>query len=186
MAALVDEIEIRPAELERDAPSIRALDTSFATEVIFEVQSDARGFRLVERPVDPPLLKSFPLEHVDGSQEWQNVWLAFDRGEAVGVVATQNDGWNRRAKVWHLYVNPEHRRRGIARRLLETALAAAREAGARTAWLETSNLNVPGVRAYERLGFRLCGLDTSLYDGTPAEREVALFLCRSLVDRDRS
>jgi ribosomal protein S18 acetylase RimI-like enzyme len=50
------------------------------------------------------------------------------------------------------------------------------------AWLETSNVNLPAVRAYERLGFRLCGLDTSLYEGTPAEGEVALFLCRLLPD----
>ena len=46
--------------------------------------------------------------------------------------------------------------------------------------METSNLNLPGVRAYERLGFQVCGLDTSLYDGTPSEGEVALFLSRSL------
>ena len=45
----------------------------------------------------------------------------------------------------------------------------------------TTNLNLPGVQAYERLGFHLCGLDTSLYDATPSEGEVALFLCRSLI-----
>jgi ribosomal protein S18 acetylase RimI-like enzyme len=78
-------------------------------------------------------------------------------------------------------VDAARRRRGIGRQLLETALAPAREAGARTAWVETSNLNLPGVRAYERLGFQLCGLDTSLYVGTAAEGEVALFLSRTLV-----
>jgi ribosomal protein S18 acetylase RimI-like enzyme len=83
-------------------------------------------------------------------------------------------------------VSPGHRGRGIGRRLVDRALAAAREAGAPTAWLETTNLNLPGVRAYERLGFRLCGLGTSLYDATLAEGEVALFLCRSLIDDARS
>jgi ribosomal protein S18 acetylase RimI-like enzyme len=95
-------------------------------------------------------------------------------------VATRYEAWNRRVVIWHLYVSGEYRRRGVGGRLLETALAAAREAGARTAWLETSNLNVPAVRAYERLGFVLCGLDTTLYDGTPAEGEVALFFSRRL------
>jgi hypothetical protein len=28
------------------------------------------------------------------------------------------------------------------------------------------------------LGFRLCGLDVTLYDGTPAEGEFALFFSR--------
>jgi ribosomal protein S18 acetylase RimI-like enzyme len=95
-------------------------------------------------------------------------------------VATEHDSWNSRVVIWHLYVDASRRRRGIGRRLLETALAAAVEAGMRVAWLETSNLNVPGVRAYERLGFEICGLDTTLYTGTPAEGEIALFLARPL------
>jgi ribosomal protein S18 acetylase RimI-like enzyme len=174
---------IRKAEVERDAALIKSVDTSFKTDVIFEVQSDGSGFRLVERAVEPTVVKSFPLDDI-GGREWESTWLALDGGRAVGVVATQYESWNRRAIIWHLYVNPSHRRRGIARRLVETALRAAREAGARTAWLETSNLNLPGARAYGRLGFRLCGLDTSLYDGTPAQGEVALFLCRSLTEDD--
>jgi hypothetical protein len=36
-----------------------------------------------------------------------------------------------------------------------------------------------GPPAYERLGFHLCGLDTSLYDATASQGEVALFLSRS-------
>jgi ribosomal protein S18 acetylase RimI-like enzyme len=174
------EIEIRRAELERDAALIMSIDTSFETDAIFDVRGDGTGFRLVETSVEPPLVKSFQLD-LESRDEWESAWLAFDGGCAVGVVATQHDAWNRRAIVRHLYVSPGHRRRGIGRRLLEKALAAAREAGARTVWLETSNLNLPAVRAYERLGFRLCGLDTSLYDGTAAEGEVALFLCRPLL-----
>jgi len=108
------------------------------------------------------------------------VWLALDGDQVVGVIATQHVPWNRRVIIWHLYVSGRYRRQGIAKRLLETALCAAREAGARTAWLETSNLNVPAIRAYECLGFELCGLDTSLYDATPSEGEVALFFARRL------
>ncbi|QTR01699.1 GNAT family N-acetyltransferase, partial [Saccharothrix algeriensis] len=60
------------------------------------------------------------------------------------------------------------------------ALDHGRSRGARTAWLETSNVNVPAVRAYLRMGFTLCGLDTTLYRGTPAEGEIALYLARNL------
>jgi GNAT superfamily N-acetyltransferase len=175
------EIEIRPADLERDAALIRWVDTSFETGAVFQVQSDGIGFRFVETRADPPIVKTLPLGEPFTGRDWESTWLALEGGRrAVGVVATEYQEWNRRAVIWHLYVSPSHRRLGIGGRLLETALQAAREAGARTAWLETSNVNVPAVRAYERLGFRLCGLDTSLYDGTPAEGEVALFLCRSL------
>jgi ribosomal protein S18 acetylase RimI-like enzyme len=174
------EIETRPADLERDAELIRAVDRSFETDVIYEVQSDGGGFRLVERAVHPPVVRTLPLKEPFEDHGWESAWLALEGGRAVGVVATRYEAWNRRVVIWHLYVSGEYRRRGVGGRLLETALAAAREAGARTAWLETSNLNVPAVRAYERLGFVLCGLDTTLYDGTPAEGEVALFFSRRL------
>ena len=174
-------VEIRRAEVERDSQLIRRIDTSFETATIFEVQRAARGFRLVEQAAAPPVVKRFPLDDLSSTtHEWEQSWLALDREQPVGVVATQHDGWNKRVVVWHLYVDAGYRRRGIGRCLLETALDAGREAGMRTAWLETSNLNVPGVRAYERLGFELCGLDTSLYVGTAAEGEVSLFLCRGL------
>src|SRR2546423_397550 len=109
MAGRVDEIEIRPADVERDAALIRSLDTSFETGVIFDVQTDGSGFRLVEKPVDPPVAKSFPLDDVGGGREWESAWLALDRGQAVGVVATQYEGWNRRAIIWHLYVTADQR-----------------------------------------------------------------------------
>jgi ribosomal protein S18 acetylase RimI-like enzyme len=179
VAARGGEIEIRPADPERDAALIRSVDTSFETDAIFEVQ-EPTGFRLVELPVDPPVVKTLPLTEPFGGRDWERAWLALDGGRAVGVVSTGFEAWNRRVVIWHLYVSPGERRRGIGRRLMETALAAAREAGARNAWLETSNFNVPAARAYERLGFHLCGLDTSLYEGTPAEGEVALFFCRRL------
>jgi ribosomal protein S18 acetylase RimI-like enzyme len=175
----VEAIEIRPAEVKRDADLLRSVDTSFETASILEVRRDGRGFRLIEKAVEPPLRKTFDLGSFK-QNEWERVWLAFDGGRAVGLVATQHESWNNRVVVWHLYVSGSHRGRGFGRRLLETALIAACEAGARTAWLETSNLNLPAVRAYEQLGFELCGLDTSLYAGTPAEGEVALFLSRSL------
>ncbi|MGC8488463.1 MAG: hypothetical protein ACP5QO_09645 [Clostridia bacterium] len=49
-------------------------------------------------------------------------------------------------------------------------------------WLEVSNLNVPAINAYEALGFTVVGLDTSLYRGTRARGEVALFMARDLSD----
>jgi ribosomal protein S18 acetylase RimI-like enzyme len=119
---------------------------------------------------------------VEATHEWEQVWPALDRRQAVGVAATQYEAWNGRVIVRHLYVSSSHRRRGIGRRLLNIALSAARETGARTARLEASNVNLPAMRAYERLGFgfKLCGLDTSLYHATPSEGEIALFLCRPL------
>ena len=35
--------------------------------------------------------------------------------------------------------------------------------------METSNVNAPGLAAYERLGFTLSGVDLTLYEGTAAK-----------------
>jgi ribosomal protein S18 acetylase RimI-like enzyme len=183
VSELIRESEIRAADIERDADLIKRIDTSFESRTVFEVRREARCFQLVERAAEPPVAKTFPLaldDVAEAAHQWEQTWLALDSGQPVGVVATQTERWNRRVIVWHFYVNPSHRGHGIGRRLLEVALDAAREAGALTAWLETSSLNVPGIRAYERFGFELCGLDTSLYEGTEAAGEVAVFLSRSL------
>ena len=70
------------------------------------------------------------------------------------------------------------RRRGVARALLQAVDVHAVASGARNVWLETSSLNAPGVVAYRSLGFSLSGIDLTLYDGTAAEGEVALFFSR--------
>jgi ribosomal protein S18 acetylase RimI-like enzyme len=83
--------------------------------------------------------------------------------------------------LWHLYVDRGARGKGVARRLVEAIQVQAERAGALHIWLETSNLNVPGVKAYGQLGFHVSGLDATLYDGTSAQGEFALFMSRRVV-----
>lgn len=52
----------------------------------------------------------------------------------------------------------------------------ARERGAGHIWLEVTNINAPAIHAYRRMGFTFCGLDTTLYDGTPSQGEQALYM----------
>lgn len=173
------QIEIRLGDISRDADLVTRIDTSFETDSIIEVERSLHGFDLVERRLKTPVTKTFPLDVDDLAEtahEWERMWLALDQGEPVGVVSTEQQRWNRRVVVWHLYVDARYRRQGIARHLLDAATESARDRGSLTAWLETSNLNVPGIRAYESLGFELCGFDTSLYEGTEADGEIAIFL----------
>jgi hypothetical protein len=39
---------------------------------------------------------------------------------------------------------------------------------------------VPGIAAYARLGYTLCGADTTLYEATATDDELAVFLSRPL------
>jgi ribosomal protein S18 acetylase RimI-like enzyme len=45
-------------------------------------------------------------------------------------------------------------------------------------WLEVSNVNGPAIRCYSKMGFRVCGLDVSLYEGTGSRGEVGVFMWR--------
>jgi ribosomal protein S18 acetylase RimI-like enzyme len=82
--------------------------------------------------------------------------------------------------LWHLYVHRARRRSGIGRALLARAEDHGRALGARRVWLETSSVNVPGIAAYERLGYALCGADTTVYDTLPYADEAAVYLAKSL------
>ncbi len=56
--------------------------------------------------------------------------------------------------VRDLYVQPEHRGSGLARRLVEHAVSAARDGGARRVSLQTEHDNTPARALYRSLGFQ--------------------------------
>jgi ribosomal protein S18 acetylase RimI-like enzyme len=172
------EVGARELRLPQDRVALQNLDTSFTSDVIYEVAASIDGFRLTPAVVSPPIRKSFPIDDVDNPR-WDSAFVV-DDGQIRGFIATALQAWNSRLVIWHFYVSPTHRRKGFGRQLLERALVHGREQGASMAWLETTNLNYPGVQAYLRLGFEPCGLDLTLYNGTGAEGEIALFLARSL------
>lgn len=72
-----------------------------------------------------------------------------DQPVAVVRLAIAN-GW---AGLTALRVDPAHRRRGHARVLLDQGLAAARQAGATTGYLQVSTDNQPAISLYRRAGF---------------------------------
>ena len=174
-------IAIREARLPDDAAAIAAIDTSFTTGVVFDVEASSNGFALVERRLAAPISKRFALDDLRSDERpWSHGLVAESDGDCVAFAAAGFQAWNRRLVLWHLYVQPPLRGRGVGRALVERVAGLGREAGARHLWLETSNLNVPGVAAYRALGFSLTGIDTTLYDETSAEGEIALFFSRPI------
>ena len=177
-------ISIRPANLPADALAIERIDTSFTTAEVYEIEATPIQVGLRLRRLVAPLRKQFPLDALrSASPPYTDAWVAALDGAIVGFAASSFDTWNRRLVLWHFYVDPPARGRGVGRRLIETVKAHGLECSARHIWLETSSLNVPGVAVYSALGFRLTGLDLTLYDGTPSEGEVALFYSQELKAR---
>ncbi|WP_097886129.1 GNAT family N-acetyltransferase [Streptomyces sp. st140] len=178
--------EIRTATPE-DAGLVEALDGSFTTATVFQVEAAENGFTLRETVVDPPLTKVFPDDEDEddsadeGDQELQGdptfLALAPD-GSLAGFVSVAYARWNRRLTIEDIEVAPDHRGRGVGRALMSRAEEFARERGAGHIWLEVTNINAPAIHAYRRMGFALCGLDTSLYEFTASAGEYALYLSK--------
>jgi GNAT superfamily N-acetyltransferase len=95
-------------------------------------------------------------------------WVADDAGTVVAATgltvldrppypgnATGLDGY-----VTNMFTLPAYRRRGLARQLLESLIAHARQVGVRRLFLESSR---EGQRLYEQFGFRLTrGMELTL------------------------
>ena len=173
---------IRPVDLPSDCASLLELDTAFITDRIYTLAATEASFTLVERAVTPPLRKHFSLaEELGEDRLWQQGFVAVADGAIVGFAAVRYEAWSRRAAIWHLYVAPAQRGRGIGQALLTAVTDYARSVEARCLWLETSSVNYPAIQFYRRMGFTWCGLDLTLYarDGEAAG-ETALFFARDL------
>ena len=163
-----------------DRASLLALDTSLTTDRGYRLERGDHSFALEEVSITPSVQKSYPLENeIDELTAFDWVQVASDGGVVVGLVAMKLENWNGRATLHHLYLAPSARRQGVGRAMIEAALKEADRCHMRSLWAETQTTNYAAVRFYERTGFTLCGLDTSLYDSRKVvDGEIALFFSR--------
>jgi N-acetylglutamate synthase len=78
-------------------------------------------------------------------------FVAFKEGRIVGAVLAGHDG--RRGYIHHLAVNPEWRRRGIGRRLVERCLQILQGDGIQKCHLFIFNNNPGGIAFWKSLGW---------------------------------
>jgi [ribosomal protein S18]-alanine N-acetyltransferase len=95
--------------------------------------------------------------------------------EIVGIVVVRTVACE--VEILNLAVLPASRRRGWASGLVQAALAGARSAGARRAFLEVRESNVGARTFYARMGFVEVGRRRAYYSGP---MEDALILSRAL------
>lgn len=129
----------------------------------------------------PEMTKRFWVYDLDRpDREWDEAFVAEQDGRIVGFVASSWQFWNRRVVLWHIYADRAVRGQGLGHALIGYVYERARRQKALAIFLETSNFNVAGIAWYERQGFRLGGLDTTLYDGRRGADEFGVFLVKSL------
>lgn len=99
------------------------------------------------------------------ASELQNplsLWLVATQGErVVGYIGSQSVLGE--ADMMNVAVHPDHRRRGIARALIEALVAALTDAGVHSLTLEVRASNVGAIALYEALSFASVGLRPNYY-----------------------
>lgn len=175
-------MEVRELDWPNDRAAVLALDTGYVTNRRLRLELTARSAALVEEVLSVPLRGEFDLvDVVDKLTDYAWVRIAGEGVEVLGLAALSLENWNRRARLEHLYVAKRARGKGVGRALVEAAFQAAGSLGVRGVLVETQPTNYGAVRFYERLGFRWCGLDSSLYDPqTVAAGEVGIFFWKEL------
>ena len=129
-------------------------------------------------------------------------WRAFSPGwsaaeitallESPGVFALKNDGETGpngmilcraiagEAEILTLAVDPDVRRGGLGRALVEAAAGLAVQAGADDMFLEVAVDNIAALRLYEAAGFERSGLRRGYYDRGEGVRVDAVVMRRDL------
>lgn len=104
--------------------------------------------------------KGMGLNNLDDSREGierflkrnpETCFVAVENDKPVGVIIAGNDG--RRGYIYHTAVSPEHRRKGIARALVNAALEALRGLGICKTALVVFEHNADGNAFWESIGF---------------------------------
>ena len=104
-----------------------------------------------------------------------------ERDELVGylIISRYVDAWH----VMNIAVAPAHRRKGIARALMERLFEVTARDARRGYTLEVRVSNAVAVGVYERLGFEARGIRRGYYTDN---REDALIMWKDPVATDRS
>lgn len=142
---------------------------------------------LVEGARDADLDALVALAAVALPEPWSREQLARELALAWAHVDVWRDGGDMHGfsvywivagelQILAIATEPARRRRGIARALLDRALAGARDAGCTLATLEVRRGNAAAIALYERAGFRTVATRAAYYrDG-----EDALVMHRAL------
>lgn len=147
----------RPINLRRDVQGVLALlNRVFRPALDAEGQRSISNLSLSNQPWVVLRLRQLADDFVPGF-----VWE--ESGQIVGNVSLLTTNVDGRYVVANVAVHPEHRRRGIARTLMELAIDKIEGREGREIMLQVEESNTPAIALYAQLGFDTIGSITSWY-----------------------
>jgi putative acetyltransferase len=138
MKPAADEIEIRPLEIGQDGSAFRTLNEEWISRYFVLEKKDRETLGDPENTI---------------LRKGGRIFIAHAQGQAVGCVALIPMG-DAVYELSKMAVSPAFRGRGIGRKLLEHAIAQARQLGASSLFLGSNSVLKNAVHLYEAVGFR--------------------------------
>ena len=132
-------MKIRKATL-RDLPEIRRLNKKFK----FETGRDWKGLI---------------------SSKNSEMFVLMDDRSIVGFTGLIRYDWNNTLQISNIFVEPQHRRKGLGFKLLNFLIERSRKTDYRCLIAEAPSLN-PVVELYKKTGFRQCGYNDRYYSNS--------------------
>jgi [ribosomal protein S18]-alanine N-acetyltransferase len=135
---------------------------------------------IMARAFDPRFGEAWSPAQLSGALGVADTWaqVGWRDGEVFGFSLTRRIVDE--AELMLVAVLPEDRGGGLGRRLVEGAMDAARQRGARRMFLEVRDGNAAAARLYESLGFTIAGRRQNYYTGQAGERFDAITMRRDL------
>lgn len=164
-----------------DHESVAALDVDTQVETFADVRLHAGAFSWQEMALSRPTIKHHDLAHHLTENAWDRALVATLDRRVCAFAAYAFSAWNRRLVLLHMYVDSKVRGQGVGSTLMDAMLNDPGANRAQHPWLETQTNNVPAIRAYEKMGFRIVGLDQTLYADRLAV-DTALYMSRRIRD----
>ncbi|MCL5074595.1 MAG: GNAT family N-acetyltransferase [Chloroflexi bacterium] len=173
---------IRPAT-QVDWKSLAALDDSYTTEYVWQMQERTEGeeiivnFRTIKLP--RPLRVSRTKDAASLFSQWASsdlLLMAEQEGEVWGYLELRPRSAERGALIANLVITPNRRRQGVATALIKEARGWAKAHRLRSLFVETQTKNYPAIRLCQKCGFLFCGFDDHHY----SNRDIAVFFVSNL------
>ncbi len=175
-------MNIRSAQA-RDLEAILALDPSFETDYVWQMESSHQGnanatsFRVTRLPRTMRVVCPTETEPLlDHFERGECFLVAEEEGAIRGFIDATEEPWKQLVWVNQLTVAPDRRRRGIGSALLQGALNWAHRQGASTVMAGAQTKNHPAASLFQKHGFTFCGFNDRYY----STRDIAIFFALSL------
>lgn len=177
----MSEIHVRNT-ISTDLARLALLDHALQTDYVWQLELRREPGQVEARFHEVRLPRSVRVEHPRPGDWLADTWhltpmqTALAGMEPIGYVRFSEKMVAQTVWVSDLIIGREWRRKGIARQLLTSVEAWARQQGLRRALLEIQSKNVPAIHLAQKLGYEFRGYNDAHYPS----RDIALLFGRAL------